>query len=86
MSHIQDSGDALTSPYGDALSTAGDAVPTVERCGHPTAGDVPFLLEMHIPPHEISHLPQKIEQHMREMWVHLQNPEYVTLLEYESSL
>ena len=28
------------------------------------------------PSHEIVHLPQKIEQRMREMWVHLQNPGY----------
>ena len=34
------------------------------------------------PPHEISHLLQKIEQRMREMWVHLEHPGYVTLLSF----
>ena len=34
MSHILKFGDAPTSPCGDAASPAGDATPTLGRCGH----------------------------------------------------
>jgi hypothetical protein len=65
VSHIQDFGDAPTSPYGDAASPVGDVAPK--------SGDAH-------PSHEMPHLPQEIEQLVREMRMHLQNPGYMTLL------
>ncbi len=34
VSHIQDFGDATTPLVRDAASLAGDAAPTLGRCGH----------------------------------------------------